>query len=73
MRTLASTEMKVEEGGSGLPIANCAGQRDMRSLVCHAVILSAAERSEESRSGLFRRRTARAGKPYVRFAFQLKP
>jgi hypothetical protein len=44
MQPLASTEMKVEEGGSGLPIANCAGQRDMRSLVCHAVILRAAER-----------------------------
>ena len=50
--------MKVEEGGTGLPIANCAAQRDMRSLVSHAVILSAAERSEESRSGLFRPETA---------------
>jgi hypothetical protein len=29
-----------------------------RSRPCHAVILSAAERSEESRSGLFRRPTA---------------
>ena len=65
--------MKVEEGGTGLPIANCAAQRDMRSLVSHAVILSAAERSEESRSGLFRRRTARVGERCVRFAFQLKP
>jgi hypothetical protein len=32
-----------------------------RALDCHAVILSAAERSEESRSGLFRRKTAGRG------------
>ena len=32
--------------------------RGRRALDCHAVILSAAERSEESRSGLFRRKTA---------------
>jgi hypothetical protein len=39
---------------------DCAAQRDIRALACHAVILSAAERSEESRPGLFRRQTGGA-------------
>ena len=40
------------------PRLDCAAQPGIRVLACHAVILSAAERSEESRSGLVCRETA---------------
>ena len=39
-------------------------------LLCYAVILSAAERSEESRSGLFRRQTAGREAPRLFLPFQ---
>jgi hypothetical protein len=55
------SEGRSREGRSLGPLlstAHCAAQSDIPALDCHAVILSAAERSEESRSGLFRRETA---------------
>jgi len=36
----------------GFERVDYAAHRDIHALVCHAVILSEAERSEESRSGL---------------------